>query len=576
MTKKLPSALSNFKKVVGENCVYIDKTAAIHQLEQQGSYHLLTRPHGFGKSLFLSMLEHYYDVRHASDFETLFSDLAIGKYPTASKNSYQVLFLEFAHLTGTTPEAICASFTQRLEQGFLAHLQRYQYPAASYTTIQTANSAAAKTAAFFTLLAKQKILLLLDNYNGFAEELALYQPALWQALKENTEFLATLKAFYSSLQTATQRGCLDRVLLVGVTSLLQNDVEQAFPALRVITTNTTFTQTFGFNHNEAEILCAAKGIAPEQTAASLKTLQTWYGGYRFAAGAQAVLHPALTLDCLDKLSLGTPATPEPIWPQQMVSGTAAVNVHTLTAALSNGINIENHKDKDNDDSQTKTIFYNLINTGKTTSYSQLLNGTQSNNYHDNLVKLLAYLGLATWQETSLLHDVFVLPNQAVRSAYYQYYLQQAEELYGVSYDRLALAKAIEALGIKNDIEPFLDQAQQVITQLAEKSNSIKDKQSLKTLLLALLYQFPVYFIDSEYTDAEHIPDIVLRYRSPFALQHQHLIELKYCPKSDGGETWEAGVAQTKRYLQQPEIAHLAELSAWLLLTDGGQLVAQHI
>ncbi|MCI5210954.1 MAG: AAA family ATPase, partial [Candidatus Electrothrix sp. ATG2] len=72
---KIPYGLSNFKDVIEEEYLYIDKTSYIETLEEQGKFNILLRPRRFGKSLFLSMLRHYYDTRYQNDFETFFFGL---------------------------------------------------------------------------------------------------------------------------------------------------------------------------------------------------------------------------------------------------------------------------------------------------------------------------------------------------------------------------------------------------------------------------------------------------------------------------------------------------------------------
>lgn len=102
-----------------------------------------------------------------------------------------------------------------------------------------------------------------------------------------------------------------------------------------------------------------------------------------------------------------------------------------------------------------------------------------------------------------------------------------------------------------------------------------DEKHIKTLLLTLLYQSSVYFIQSEREMGHKYPDILLMERSPFAVKHQYLIELKYTKKGDGEKGWEAkrkeGIEQVEGYLQLPEIAALPKLSTWVLLTDGERL-----
>ena len=106
-----------------------------------------------------------------------------------------------------------------------------------------------------------------------------------------------------------------------------------------------------------------------------------------------------------------------------------------------------------------------------------------------------------------------------------------------------------------------------------------DEKHIKTLLLTLLYQFPIYFIHSEREMDKKYPDVLLLERSPFAVKHQHLIELKYAKKSDSAAGWEAkqqeGIAQVQGYLQLPAIA-VPKLSVWLMLTDSERVEIQRI
>ena len=65
-----------------------------------GPVFFFIRPRRFGKSLTLSMLQHYYDVRTRDKFDALFGDLYIGKHPTPDRNTYLVLKLNFSGISG--------------------------------------------------------------------------------------------------------------------------------------------------------------------------------------------------------------------------------------------------------------------------------------------------------------------------------------------------------------------------------------------------------------------------------------------------------------------------------------------
>ena len=79
---QFPYGLSDFNKIIKGGYFYQDRTDRIPLLEQYGQQLIFIRPRRFGKSLLLSMLEHYYDVNRADQFETRFGHLAIGRNPT--------------------------------------------------------------------------------------------------------------------------------------------------------------------------------------------------------------------------------------------------------------------------------------------------------------------------------------------------------------------------------------------------------------------------------------------------------------------------------------------------------------
>ena len=95
--KKLPNGISDYQRLIEDNYAYVDKTEYIKKLEElPAPYVMFLRPRKFGKTLFTSVLENYYDVLKADKFEELFSETYIGKNPTPNKNSYHILKFNFS------------------------------------------------------------------------------------------------------------------------------------------------------------------------------------------------------------------------------------------------------------------------------------------------------------------------------------------------------------------------------------------------------------------------------------------------------------------------------------------------
>ena len=104
-------------------------TAFIPTLEEAGRQLIFLRPRRFGKSLLLSMLANYYDVRTVDDFDNLFGDLAIGQQPTAEHNQYLILRWDFSKVSAQgDSEQIKRNLFAHVNvaiQGFQVRYQQY-------------------------------------------------------------------------------------------------------------------------------------------------------------------------------------------------------------------------------------------------------------------------------------------------------------------------------------------------------------------------------------------------------------------------------------------------------------------
>ena len=90
--QKLPYGISDYERLIENDYYYIDKTEYIEKIENLAEKRIMfLRPRKFGKTLFTSTLENYYDVAKANKFERLFGGTYIGKHPTELKNKYHIL-----------------------------------------------------------------------------------------------------------------------------------------------------------------------------------------------------------------------------------------------------------------------------------------------------------------------------------------------------------------------------------------------------------------------------------------------------------------------------------------------------
>ncbi|SDZ95116.1 PD-(D/E)XK nuclease superfamily protein [Thiothrix caldifontis] len=556
---KIPYGLSNFKDVITQGYYYVDKTDYIARLEENGKYHILLRPRRFGKSLFLSALEHYYDIGYQTDFEAIFSTLYIGKHPTTLKSSYQVLFMEFSGIaTEQGFERLYQDFDRKISISLQAFLRRYGYPPDMLALVDSEPSPHAKMEQFFKLVAEQKILLLIDEYDHFANSILAQDLKLFQSIVGKGGFL---RSFYETLKTATQRGTIDRLFITGVTPITLDSMTSGFNIGENISLHKDFNALMGFTKAEVEQLLQPLVKACQLDASILMADVTrWYNGYRFHTKAQESLYNSdMVLYFVKNFDAEDCA-----YPARMLDDNIASDYGKLLGMFSIGDRDENY-----------AVLDELINTGQVIAEQRRKFDFDKGFDRDDFISLLAYMGFASLQGQTLSGEIFGIPNHVMQELYFQYFKVELERRNQISIPNRALRMALETLALHDNIQPLADEMQRVLQLLSNRDFTNMDEKHVKTLLLTLLYQVSFYFIQSEREMNHRYPDVLLLERSPFAVNHQHLIELKYAKKSDKEKGWDAkrqeGIAQVQGYLQLPEIAALPKLSAWVFLTDGERL-----
>ena len=110
--KKIPIGVDNFKKIITDNYFYIDKTKFIEEIFNDGAeVKLFTRPRRFGKTLNMSMLKNFFDIKEAEENSKLFDDLYIKNSPVfKEQGKYPVVFVSMKEIKGTTWEEMQVSF----------------------------------------------------------------------------------------------------------------------------------------------------------------------------------------------------------------------------------------------------------------------------------------------------------------------------------------------------------------------------------------------------------------------------------------------------------------------------------
>ena len=178
---KYPIGIQNFGEVRRDGYAYVDKTALMYKLVSEGKYYFLSRPRRFGKSLFLSTLEAYFEGQ-----KELFEGLAVSRLETEWL-CHPILHLDLNTEKYDTKEAL----ENKLESFLALWEGKYQVPNASQRSLGIRFEDLIRNIFEKTGM---RVVVLVDEYD---------KPML-QAIGNDalqTEYRNTLKAFYGALKS---------------------------------------------------------------------------------------------------------------------------------------------------------------------------------------------------------------------------------------------------------------------------------------------------------------------------------------------------------------------------------------
>ncbi|MEQ8168989.1 MAG: AAA family ATPase, partial [Candidatus Eremiobacterota bacterium] len=170
--KKIPYGISDFDRIRRQNYYYVDKTGFIGNIEDSPPYLFLIRPSRFGKSLFLSLMECYYDIKRKDDFEEIFSGTYIYDNPIEERNKYLILKFNFSAVRSNITE-VEESFNNMIRLDALAFIEKYKdlikdTDGEMYRTIKDVRQASEILKYVISFVKnKGKIYLLIDEYDNF-------------------------------------------------------------------------------------------------------------------------------------------------------------------------------------------------------------------------------------------------------------------------------------------------------------------------------------------------------------------------------------------------------------------------
>ena len=271
---QFPYGLSDFGTLIEEGYWYQDRTDRLAALEAAGRQLIFLRPRRFGKSLLLSMLEHYYDLNRTERFEALFGSLAVGRNPTPLHNQYFVLKWDFSLIPAYGEIAdIEAAVHQHINDRLRDFERRYRDRLPEPIAIHPDNALSSWESAL-SLLSQtpHKLYLLIDEYDNFANEVLMAdRPGSQDRYQTLLQGEGLFKSVFKAVKAAAGGLGLDRVFITGVSPIALSDMTSGYNVGEDIYLLPQFNDLCGFT--ESEVSAVLRQLAGE--AATGRRMMRW-------------------------------------------------------------------------------------------------------------------------------------------------------------------------------------------------------------------------------------------------------------------------------------------------------------
>ncbi len=391
-----------FRKMREENRYYVDKTGLIEEMlsENQPLVSLVTRPRRFGKTLTMTMLQEFFDIR--KDSRQIFEGLAVSENAALCEtwmNKYPVLFLTLKGVEGRSYELACGQMSGLLQDVCIAHSYllestRVDLDNKKEIAILKAGEGSEKEMSRSLLLLCRALeahwgrpaILLIDEYDvpinhanqkGYYDEMiGFMRNLLGAALKTN-----------ASLKFAVLTGCI-RIARESIFTGLNN-----FKCYGV--SDAQYADKLGFTPAEVDAMLNEAGLADKKP-----LLQEWYDGYRFGEGTE-IYCPWDVLLYVSDVQYNPKARPKAYW--NNTSGNAIVRTLIEQAGQQTRKKIEDLiEGKAIEEELAEDLTYDLVYESESNIWSMLY--------------LTGYLTKASAQPEND-KTALVIPNKEVRQIF---------------------------------------------------------------------------------------------------------------------------------------------------------------
>ena len=542
--KRIPYGMMNFIDVREDDCYYVDKTHYIPLIENANKYFFYIRPRRFGKSLTISMLHHYYNILEADKFEKWYGDLYIGKHPTPERNSYLIIYLNFAVVN-----AELNSYRQSLdahcntEFNFFCDVYAQYLPEGIKEEMNKKKGAVEQLNYLYKECIKtnQQIYLFIDEYDHFTNKI-LSEPSCLEDYKSETYGTGYLRSFFDTVKAGTY-STIKRCFVTGVSPVTMDDLTSGFNIGTNYSLSPEFNEMTGFNEEEVRAMLdyyATTCQFHHSTNELIEAMKPWYDNYCFSEksyGGTTMYNSNMVLYFVDNYIRNGG-----YMPRNMVEENIRVDYNKLRMLIR----------KDKEFAHDASTIQTLVQQGYVTGELKTGFPAETVAEPDNFISLLFYFGMLTISGTLEGETKLTIPNQVVREQLYSYLLDTYNEA-DLRFDNWEKGKLASAMAYRGDWKAYFDYIAECLHRYSSQRDKQKGEAYVHGFTLAMTAQNRFYRPISEQENQEGYADIFMFplldiYKD---MLHSYIIELKYAKGKDSDEKVEQlrqeAITQANRY-----------------------------
>ncbi len=507
--KKIPYGKIDYKRLIEDDCYYIDKTAYLEKLENVSDTVFYLRPGRFGKSLFTSMMSYYYDVNCKDLFDSLFKDTYVYDNPTKEKNSYCILKFDFSGISeDKSEEGLKNSFKNCVILGINKFVEKYDL---NYE-INYNDDADDMLKMFLGYIdsfeTMRKIYIIIDEYDNFTN--AILEGS---ADKFKNTVTGIVKSFYANIKIYVKEGVVGRFFATGICPITLDSMTTGFNIATDISHDIRFNSMIGLTHEEVKGLL--KKVVEEKDIQEIYDLMIKnYDGYLFNEQASdKVFNATLVMYLLNYYQAFK------CLPKELMDKNIAFN----SGKIGNLLKLKNN-------SLYKDILDELLKTGEITGKIQNSFKLEADFKKDDLISLLYYFGYLTIKEDSYGLINFKIPNEVMKETYNNYFIEVLSNI-NIDINSSLISKIRKEIIEEGKISELSKYVEEIL-KLSDNRIFIKfDEKYIQVIYFSLLMKNNYFDVYTEYPTKNGYIDIYLMSKNKL-MKNNIIIELKYIKNQD--------------------------------------------